>query len=217
MAEIDGGRLFAKALRREGVEYIFTLNGGHIYNLYEGCVAEGMKIIRLQARAGGSSRRRRLGQGHRQAGCRDRHRGTRRYRRRDRNRKRLPGSESNDYDRRQRGDHRSPERRTPGLRFSDVPQAGHQVLRAGQARRANSRVRGHRVPSRDNRGPRTRIPRDPDRRRQRSYRGRRGEVPTGVPDRLQGLRRPGVHQPGGRYPDGDREADDPGRLGHLVE
>ncbi len=32
MAEIDGGRLFAKALRREGVEYIFTLNGGHIYH-----------------------------------------------------------------------------------------------------------------------------------------------------------------------------------------
>ena len=45
MAEIDGGRLFAKALKKEGVEYIFTLNGGHIYNLYEGCVAEGMKII----------------------------------------------------------------------------------------------------------------------------------------------------------------------------
>jgi acetolactate synthase-1/2/3 large subunit len=45
LAEIDGGRLFAKALKREGVEYVFTLNGGHIYNLYEGCVAEGIKII----------------------------------------------------------------------------------------------------------------------------------------------------------------------------
>ena len=45
MAEIDGGRLFGKALKREGVEYIFTLNGGHIYNLYEGCDAEGIKII----------------------------------------------------------------------------------------------------------------------------------------------------------------------------
>lgn len=45
MAEIDGGRLFAKALRREGVEYVFTLNGGHIYNLYEGCVDEGIKVI----------------------------------------------------------------------------------------------------------------------------------------------------------------------------
>ena len=45
MAEIDGGHLFAKALKREGVEYIFTLNGGHIYNLYEGCADEGIKII----------------------------------------------------------------------------------------------------------------------------------------------------------------------------
>ena len=45
MAEIDGGRLFAKALKREGVEYVFTLNGGHIYNLYEGCVDEDIKVI----------------------------------------------------------------------------------------------------------------------------------------------------------------------------
>ena len=45
MAEIDGGRLFAKALKREGVEYVFTLNGGHIYNLYEGCVDEGIQVI----------------------------------------------------------------------------------------------------------------------------------------------------------------------------
>ena len=45
MAQIDGGRLFAKALKKEGVEYVFTLNGGHIYNLYEGCVDEGIKVI----------------------------------------------------------------------------------------------------------------------------------------------------------------------------
>ncbi len=45
MGEIDGGHLFARALKKEGVEYIFTLNGGHIYNLYEGCADEGIKII----------------------------------------------------------------------------------------------------------------------------------------------------------------------------
>ena len=45
MAEIDGGHLFAKALKRESIEYVFTLNGGHIYNLYEGCADEGIKII----------------------------------------------------------------------------------------------------------------------------------------------------------------------------
>ncbi len=45
MAEISGGHLFAKALKQEGVEYVFTLNGGHIYNLYEGCADEGIKLI----------------------------------------------------------------------------------------------------------------------------------------------------------------------------
>lgn len=45
MSNVDGGRLFAKALKKEGVEYVFTLNGGHIYNLYEGCAEEGIEIV----------------------------------------------------------------------------------------------------------------------------------------------------------------------------
>ena len=45
MGQIDGGHLFAKALKKEGVEYVFTLNGGHIYNLYEGCADEGIELI----------------------------------------------------------------------------------------------------------------------------------------------------------------------------
>lgn len=45
MPDIDGGHLVAKALKAEGVEYIFTLNGGHIYDIYEGCADEGIKII----------------------------------------------------------------------------------------------------------------------------------------------------------------------------
>ena len=45
MAKVDGGRLFAKALKREGVEQIFTLSGGHIMPLYYGCRAEGIKVI----------------------------------------------------------------------------------------------------------------------------------------------------------------------------
>jgi acetolactate synthase-1/2/3 large subunit len=45
MGEIDGGHLFAKALKHEGIEHVFTLNGGHIYDLYEGCVDEGIQVI----------------------------------------------------------------------------------------------------------------------------------------------------------------------------
>ncbi|MDD2556222.1 MAG: thiamine pyrophosphate-binding protein [Syntrophaceticus sp.] len=45
MAKVDGGRLFAKALKREGVEQIFCLSGGHIMSLFYGCRAEGIKVI----------------------------------------------------------------------------------------------------------------------------------------------------------------------------
>ncbi|HZK84992.1 MAG TPA: thiamine pyrophosphate-binding protein [Desulfosporosinus sp.] len=45
MAEINGGRLFAKALKNEGVDTIFTLVGGHIMTLMYGCREEGIKVI----------------------------------------------------------------------------------------------------------------------------------------------------------------------------
>lgn len=44
-ATISGGHLVAKALKAEGVEAIFTLCGGHIIDIYDGCVDEGIKII----------------------------------------------------------------------------------------------------------------------------------------------------------------------------
>ncbi len=42
---ISGGHLVAKALKAEGVEVIFTLCGGHIIDIYDGCIDEGIKII----------------------------------------------------------------------------------------------------------------------------------------------------------------------------
>ena len=45
MSEIDGGHLVAKALKNEGVEYIFSLSGAHIRTIYDGCVDEGIEII----------------------------------------------------------------------------------------------------------------------------------------------------------------------------
>ena len=44
-AKINGGHLVARALKREGVEYIFTLMGGHIAEIYRGCLREGINII----------------------------------------------------------------------------------------------------------------------------------------------------------------------------
>ena len=40
-----GGHLVAKALKNEGVEVIWTLCGGHIIDIYDGCLDEGIKII----------------------------------------------------------------------------------------------------------------------------------------------------------------------------
>ena len=42
---LSGGQLAAKALKQAGVEVIFTLSGGHIMPLYEGCLDEGIRII----------------------------------------------------------------------------------------------------------------------------------------------------------------------------
>src|SRR5213593_3720004 len=40
-----GGHLVAQVLRGEGVENLFTLSGGHIAAIYDGCVDEGIRIV----------------------------------------------------------------------------------------------------------------------------------------------------------------------------
>ena len=42
---VHGGKLAARALKEAGVEVIFTLSGGHIMPLYDGCIDEGIKIV----------------------------------------------------------------------------------------------------------------------------------------------------------------------------
>lgn len=44
-AVVSGGHLVAKALKNEGVDTIFTLCGGHIIDIYDGCIDEGIRII----------------------------------------------------------------------------------------------------------------------------------------------------------------------------
>jgi acetolactate synthase-1/2/3 large subunit len=46
MAErVQGGRLVAQALAAEGVDTIFTLCGGHVMPVYEGCRLEGLRVV----------------------------------------------------------------------------------------------------------------------------------------------------------------------------
>ena len=42
---VSGGHLVAKALKNEGVDTIFTLCGGHIIDIYDGCLNEDIRII----------------------------------------------------------------------------------------------------------------------------------------------------------------------------
>ncbi len=42
---VHGGKLAARTLKQAGVECLFTLSGGHIMPLYDGCIDEGIRII----------------------------------------------------------------------------------------------------------------------------------------------------------------------------
>lgn len=45
MAKIHGGQIIARALRNEGVDAVFTLTGGHIVPILDGCVHEGIRVV----------------------------------------------------------------------------------------------------------------------------------------------------------------------------
>ncbi|HEC10482.1 MAG TPA: hypothetical protein ENI86_13110, partial [Acidimicrobiales bacterium] len=41
----DGGKLAARALSQAGVECVFTLSGGHVMGIYDGCLDEGIEVV----------------------------------------------------------------------------------------------------------------------------------------------------------------------------
>ncbi|HEY7417056.1 MAG TPA: thiamine pyrophosphate-binding protein, partial [Ktedonobacteraceae bacterium] len=45
MGLLHGGWLVARALKKEGVEVVFTLSGGHIAGIYDGCLREGIRVV----------------------------------------------------------------------------------------------------------------------------------------------------------------------------
>jgi len=44
-ATLHGGRLIARRLKAHGVSKLFTLSGGHLFSIYDGCRAEGIDIV----------------------------------------------------------------------------------------------------------------------------------------------------------------------------
>jgi acetolactate synthase-1/2/3 large subunit len=45
VTQVHGGRLVAARLREHGVSKLFTLTGGHLFSIYDGCRAEGIEIV----------------------------------------------------------------------------------------------------------------------------------------------------------------------------
>jgi acetolactate synthase-1/2/3 large subunit len=45
MAELTGGDLVARVLKQAGVGHLFTLCGGHVLPIYDGCLGEGIRVI----------------------------------------------------------------------------------------------------------------------------------------------------------------------------
>jgi len=45
MAQVHGGRLVSRALARHGVTHLFTLCGGHIQAIYDGCLDDGIRVV----------------------------------------------------------------------------------------------------------------------------------------------------------------------------
>jgi len=45
MTQVHGGRLVAQAFKRHGVTHVFTLCGGHIQAIYDGCLDENIRVV----------------------------------------------------------------------------------------------------------------------------------------------------------------------------
>src|SRR2546429_2335485 len=43
--QLHGGRLIARRLKAHGVTKLFTLSGGHLFSIFDGCRAEGIDIV----------------------------------------------------------------------------------------------------------------------------------------------------------------------------
>ena len=43
--QVHGGRLVAQRLKAHGVSHLFTLSGGHLFSIYDGCREEGIAIV----------------------------------------------------------------------------------------------------------------------------------------------------------------------------
>ena len=61
---VVGGHLVARRLKAHGVTKLFTLSGGHLFSIYDGCRSEGIDIVDVRHEADRGVRGGGLGEGH---------------------------------------------------------------------------------------------------------------------------------------------------------
>jgi hypothetical protein len=48
VTDLNGGHLVARTLKQAGVRHLFTLCGGHILPIYDGCLTEGIAVVDMR-------------------------------------------------------------------------------------------------------------------------------------------------------------------------
>ncbi|MDJ0866258.1 MAG: thiamine pyrophosphate-binding protein [Myxococcota bacterium] len=54
MARVSGGRLAARVMKTHGIDHLFGIIGGHVYPVFEGCEAEGIRVIDVRHEESGA-------------------------------------------------------------------------------------------------------------------------------------------------------------------
>ena len=132
---VHGGKLVARALADRGVSKLFTLSGGHLFSIYDGCVAEGIDIDRHPPRAGRGLGGRGLREGDPQARHRRADRRPRRHQRDERDGRREVQPLAAGRARRPRAGDALGLGLAPGDRPPAVRLAGDQAGRDGEVAR----------------------------------------------------------------------------------
>ena len=54
MEAVSGGTLAARVMKKHGIDHLFGIVGGHVYPIFEGCAAEGIRVIGVRHEESGA-------------------------------------------------------------------------------------------------------------------------------------------------------------------
>ena len=175
---VQGGRLAARAIAAEGVDTIFTLSGGHVMPIYEGCRHEGVRVVDVRHEQSAGTCGRGVGQRPPRVRRRPRHRGPGRDRHGHGRRELLRGPDAACRARRRAAARAGRAGRPAGVRPALADEADHEVGRGLPLDRTDPGVRGDRISPGARGAARAGLPRAADRHPLRRRRARTVPVPS---------------------------------------